>query len=163
MVVKIKDIKKILFYILFFFSVDTVVFGTNINRTLLYIPRLAGIIFVIFLPIVCSGKYRKLGKETIVLIFFVTVICISAIVNKEEITTVVSRIITIMVAYCVSQYYDLNEFIELFLKFMYVVSISAILLEMLYYITPGIIYALPTVTNTAGLSFKTIILSSIEI
>lgn len=163
MIIQKKNIKNILLYLLLFFSVDTVVFGTNINRTLLYVPRIVGVVFIILLAILYIDKSRKVGKEAIVLVFFLSIIFISAFVNKEDVITVLSRLIAILTAYYLAKHFRINEFVELFLKFMYVISVSAIFLEILYYIAPGIVNALPTITNTAGLSFKTVLLSSIEI
>lgn len=162
MKVPILRIKSVLLILLLFFSTDTILFGTNSNKIFLYMPRLIGIFFILALWIIGGRKSRFVGKEAILFVIMLFFLCASALINKEDLLTVLSRLISFSAAYYLAKHYNIEEFIDVFLQFVYVVSLAAILLEVIYYFAPGLLDYLPTITNTAGYHFKSIILSSIE-
>ena len=156
------NIKRLLLILLLFFSTDTVLFGTNSNRLFLYIPRIVGILFILTLIIIGGKKSRFAGKEVILFASMLLLLSVSAVLNNEDPTTVLSRIISVSTAYYLAKHYSIDEFIDVFLGFVYVISIASILLEGIYYFAPGLLNYLPTITNTAGYYFKSLFLSSVE-
>ena len=42
-----------------FYSTDTVMFGTNLNKLLLYVPRLVGVFFIITLLIIGNINFSR--------------------------------------------------------------------------------------------------------
>lgn len=148
--------------ILFFTSTDTLIFGTNANKVFLYVPRIVGLLLFLSLPILLAGNKIRFNNQTILLIFFVGFVALSGFVNNSGIGTMLSRMIAIMVAYSISKYCKLREFILVYCKFVYIISIIAIVMEFLAYVFPPLICAFPKITNTAGVEFFTCFLGSLE-
>ena len=145
--------------ILLFTSVDTLLFGTNSDIRFLFVPRILGVIFILLLPLLYSKSIKKIYINThdiIYIIVMVLIILVSGIINTESIETLLSRLIVIILAYVITHTYSQKQYAEIFDLFIFVVSIFAIISEILTYILPGIILRLPVVTNTVNHSFYTL-------
>lgn len=152
----IKTISVILL-VLLFTSVDTILFGTNSNKLFLYVPRIVGVLAVFLLPILSSGSVKRIRltiKETAICFVLLLIMCLSAYINNESIETLLSRIITLLVAYVICQTISSKDYILVFDKFMSIVSFFAICTELIAYVLPVLIRSLPAVVNTAGYTYR---------
>ncbi|CAK7027238.1 MAG: hypothetical protein EUB_02389 [Eubacterium sp.] len=142
-----------LVYLLLLTSVDTVAFGTNSNRVMLFIPRIVGALFIILFPIV-TKKLTKINLRLgVVALILCGLIAISSYVNNAEVVSALSRIIMVLVAFSLANCMELRDFAKLFCRFMYFISCVAIITEILAYTLPSIFSIFPVVVNTASLSF----------
>lgn len=157
-----KHINAILM-LLFFTSTDTVLFGTNSNYRFLFIPRIVGLSVCILLPIILNKGRIRIDKRLFLCAVMVLMIATSAIINQGKIGTIVSRIIPVCVACSIAMYCTLDEFASVFCKFVYIVSVIALLMEAISYVFPMLIYSMPSVINTSGYRFATCFLGSIRI
>lgn len=148
---------------LFFLSTDTVLFGTNANQSFLYVPRIMGLIFIVIIFMIFPQKRRVIKKDFFLLAIFLSILTLSAIINEENILTYISRLIPIVSAYMIAKYYSIELFINKFNKFVYIVAIFGIIFEIFYLFVPGVLEFFPLIINTAGISFRTIGLGSIEV
>lgn len=146
-------------------STDTILFGTNSNQLFLYVPRIVGLLGCILIPLLTVGSVRYIKRDNPLKYstLFVTIIVISGIINNEPLVTTISRIISIIAAYAIVENFSLKRFLRVFSNFMYIVTIVAIVVEILAYLIPGVFSLLPTVTNTAGTAFYTFFIGSIEL
>ena len=158
-------IKKYWLTLLLLTSVDTIIFGTNINKTILFVPRILGLISIIAFPIIKSGTLNKFFLKTkdlwAVFIMFV-IMSISSVINSESFVTYISKTISVLLAYSICQFYSKKEFACIFDDFMTLVSCFAVSIELMAYIIPSLLRKLPTVTNTASGTFYTCFFGSIQ-
>lgn len=147
----------------FFTSTDTILFGTNANNAALYVPRSVGAFFVIWsVTIVLRGKIKK-DLSLLIICFFIGILMLNLLVNNENPSTIVSRIISILVAYCIVNIYDQNYFVNIFDRVMFMIAKVAIIIEIIAYIFPKLIYLFPSVTNTANGIFATCIVGGLQL
>lgn len=146
-------------------STDTILFGTNSNQLFLYVPRIVGLLGCILIPLLTVGSVRYIKRDNPLKYstLFVTIIVISGIINNESLVTTISRIISIIAAYAIVENFSLKRFLRVFSNFMYIVTIVAIVVEIMAYTIPGIFAIFPTVTNTAGKPFYSFFIGSIEL
>ena len=135
-------------WVLFFTSTDTLLFGTNANNTFLYVPRIVGLFIFAFLPIILK-KTIIANKKTLIAFILCSIALISAVFNETEIPTIISRIIPILAACSVATYYEHKDYVNVFCKFVYFVSVVAIITEFFAYVFPAIFNIFPTVINTS--------------
>lgn len=148
-------------WVLFFTSTDTLLFGTNANEIFLYVPRIIGLCIFLFLPFFLH-KTVMINRKTIIAFILVVIATFSAFVNKMEFPTIVSRIISILVAYSIAMYYEHKYYVAAFCKFIYFIATVAIITEAFAYIYPAIFNLFPTVTNTADYSFSAFFIGSMR-
>ena len=151
--------------ILLFTSVDTNLFGTNADKTYLFIPRILSAIAIIILPIMKTGNPRKIiinWKELLILIFMLSIMSISTLINREPMETYLSRIVVVILAYVICRAYSIRQFANVFDCFIFIVSIFNIITEVMAYITPNLLRKLPAFTNTAGYTFYSYIIGGIS-
>ena len=157
------DKSKLLLYLLLYTSVDTVLFGTNSSYVFNLVPRFVAIIVIIILMLKKPMAFIHVRKgEIVALLIMCLTVVLSGVTNSTAMPTIVTRIIMIYVAYCVTKTYKLKEFIEIFISFMYYVCLVAIFFEIIAYIIPNIIYKLPVVVNTASKAYATLGVGSIS-
>ncbi len=158
---KRRDVINALLMLLFFTSTDTVLFGTNADFAFLYISRIVGLLLILLLPLLMSeGRLVVNGQFTLccILVFIMTV---SGITNQAGIGTLLSRVIAVLTAYSIAKYCTLEAFATSFCRFVCIVSWVAIVIEILAYVLPGAVYAMPTIVNTAGTRHATCFFGSI--
>jgi len=148
--------------LLFFTSTDTVMFGTNSNKLLLYVPRLVGACFVFFGPFMFKGKTRLQRKMIAALILFVTIAVLSAMYNDMDFETIASRLVSVVVAFFIVTYYDKKQYISVFNKVIYLIAVVAIITEVVAYSIPSLFNLFPTVVNTANYSFSYFFIGSMR-
>jgi len=150
-------------YLLFFTSTDTVLFGTNSNDMFLYVPRIVGILLILYPIIISRGKilYNKGALISASILCFI--LAGNFLFNATDMLTIISRIISIFVAYTISIGYNYKTYIKVFDKSMVIISIAALIIEMLSYVLPSVIMALPQVINTAEGAFATCLVGGIQI
>ena len=148
--------------LLFFTSTDTVMFGTNSNKLLLYVPRLVGACFVFFGPFMFKGKTRLQRKMVAALILFVTIAVLSAMYNDMDFETIASRLVSVVVAFFIVTYYDKKQYISVFNKVIYLIAVVAIITEVVAYSIPSLFNLFPTVVNTANYSFSYFFIGSMR-
>ena len=148
-------------WLLLFTSTDTLIFGTNSIKGFLFVPRIVGLLFVLMIPFILKEKI-KIGKKTIVLFILVMIAFVSAYVNKMEILTILSRIISIIVAYSIATNYNHKTYIKVFSDFIFFVSVVAIITEVFAYTYPTIFTQFPTLVNTADYKFSAFFVGSMR-
>lgn len=135
--------------IILFTSVDTILFGTNGNRIMNYVPRVVAIIgILILLP-----RYLIKDKKLYVCTTMLMIVILSNLSNGSDTTTLVSRFLFILLAYAIVSSNEMTSFFRVFDWFMYIISIFALMIELLAYVLPGIVRQLLIITNTSGLQF----------
>ena len=152
-------------FLLLFTSVDTVLFGTNANKLFLYIPRFVALFIIISLPFIQSRKRGTLSFDKYSMSFFLLMIvsfCVSNFYNHEAFETFASRILAIVVAFIVTCCYSEEDYFKAFDKFIYLVSICAIITEIIAYVIPSFFIAFPSITNTVGSRFFVYFFGSME-
>ena len=146
--------------ILFFTSTDTVMFGTNLNKLLLYVPRLVGVFFIITLLIIGNINFSR--KTVTALVSFITIAVLSAMYNHMDFATIASRMISIIVAFFIVNFYSKKQYISIFNKVVYFIAVIAIITEVVAYTIPSLFNLFPTVTNTANYSFSYFFIGSMR-
>lgn len=157
---------NVLLIILLFTSVDTLWFGTNSQRAMLFVPRIIGVLCIFAFPIIKSGTFSnwKINiKKIAILIFFLLIISISSLVNHEYSMTYISRIITVSVGYIICRYFSERKFAQIFDCFMTIVSVSALILEFFAYTMPSLLSHSFHVTNSANKLYYSFFVSSIYV
>lgn len=143
--------------ILLFTSVDTILFGTNGNRFFLWIPRIIGVIsvaamcYVSKVSVLCKRDAQKLLQVNLTLIL---ILFSSCVVNDVSIETTISRLIPIMVAFTVTMYIRECQFFSFFDDFLFIISLVAVVTEVMAYLAPDLLMKMPTTVNTAGYVFS---------
>lgn len=135
--------------IILFTSVDTILFGTNGNRIMNYVPRIVSIIGILFL----LPRYIKKDKNLYVCVTMLTIVILSNLLNGSDTATLVSRFLFILLAYAIVSSNEMTSFFRVFDWFMYIISIFALMIELLAYVLPGILSHFFIITNTSGLQF----------
>lgn len=163
--IKRDTVAKYLLYILFFTSVDTILFGTNSNKLILLIPRIVGILLIISIPIIYSRDVLnvKVNKRRSCLFsLMLSLLCISCLYNSEDILTLGSRIIMLLTAYIVTEYINEELYLSNFNRFVYIVTLFSFLTELVAYIYPTIILSLPAFTNSSNHVFYSYFFGAME-
>jgi hypothetical protein len=148
--------------ILFFTSTDTVMFGTNLNKMLLYVPRVIGVCFVLLGLFVFKDKIKFQIKMVASLILFFIIAVFSAIYNDMDFATIASRLISVIVAFFIATFYSKKQYINVFNKVVYFIAIVAIITEIIAYVAPSLFDLFPTVVNTANYSFSYFFIGSMR-
>lgn len=156
-------VKNFLLIILLFTSVDTVLFGTNANSAFLYVSRIYGLIFIAVNLLMNFRRIVKINMQNSIFCLLLMIMLLSAIFNNGQVETIISRVLAILTGFVISKYYEKKEFANVFCNVVYVVSIVAIILEVLIYIMPNLVSSLPTIINTAGVQFKAFFIGSIDL
>lgn len=151
--------------VLFYTSVDTILFGTNSNTAFLYVPRILGLLGIVSLPLLYTGSLHRIcihKRDFIVAFIMILIILVSSIVNSDLVVTTISRLIVVILAYVICHTYSKEQFAAIFDTFIYAVSIVAIIVELVSYTLPGLIMRLPVVVNTVNHAFYTCFFGSLE-
>lgn len=140
-------------YILLLTSTDTFMFGTNINNIYLYIPRIVGAVFLIYVILKNRGKLCFDKKYFFVLMIMLSIIITSSLLNETAFGTLSSRLISVVVGFFIVAYYNYMDFAKIFDKFMYLIAIFSIITSFIANIFPSLLSIFPTVVNTANYHF----------
>lgn len=139
--------------ILLLTSVDTVMFGTNGNTVFLYVPRFMGLILVLLVLYIKNVNLVIEYRKFFILVSLLLIVVISSLLNNTEIFTAISRVLAILTGYIIVSYYNKDRFIHVFDNLMYVLTVTALVVFILAYIFPTLIFQLPQVTNTKDVVF----------
>lgn len=147
--------KLLILYILLYTSVDTILFGTNSSMAFLYVPRILGAVGIVFIPYISGGRFRYTHekRKPRILGILLLLLTISNYLNYEGTSTFVSRIITILLAFVITENFEKEIFITVYDNFLYCVSIVAIVVEVIAYVARNVLLALPRGINIAGNTF----------
>ena len=160
---KIENKTQILWPIilLLFTSTDTVMFGTNSNRLLVYIPRIMALLMCFVIPYLKRDtKLRDIHTLRLLFVLvFITVL--SGIVNRAELLTIISRVLPIMIAFTISEHYSLKAYVRAFDKFLYIITIISLLFHLIAVFLPSTMLSMPSIINENGIVFRTIYLCSV--
>lgn len=148
--------------LLFLTSTDTILFGTNANRTMLLVPRILGAISCVLLPIYCGRRddNSRIGTICIVMIL---IMFVSSIINEDEMVTTISKIISVFTGFVIAKHIPYTLFAKQLEKFLYFVSCIAIVVEIVSYVYPSLIMMMPTIENAAGTEYKTFFFGSLPV
>jgi len=156
-----KERNLTLLIVLLLTSVDTIVFGTNGDRTYLYVPRIIGLLSIVYM-IAIIGRFKlRIGISTIWMLILLMITIVSGLYNGTETFTIISRAIPIVVAYCIAEYYSLQDFIDALDRIMFPLSCVAIVLYAITAFTPSVIRAFPTFYNENNIAVYTIGVGSV--
>lgn len=141
---------RLLLYLLFFTSVDTFLFGTNINRSFLYVPRIVALLLIVVL----LGFNKRISitrmNQRMVSIYFVMLGCmlITSLYYKEDFGTAISRILMLSVSFVIGLLVDKELYMTVFTKFVAIVSVFSFFTFIAALLFPSVLYMLPSVENS---------------
>ena len=144
-----------------FTSNDTILFGTNSFTPLTYVSRIVPVLFIVYSLLSTNKKKENNTAKWIILLLLSFIVVISFLVNRGEISTLLSRLIAIITGCFVAIHYSYGDFKKAFISFIKINAIFSIVLCVLAYIAPNVLMAFPTVYNVSSTPFKTCLLSSI--
>lgn len=148
------NLKKLFLYFALFTSVDTVLFGTNSNTVFLYFPRIIAAIGIIYLFFTNKTLFNNNNKKIIFCgVILILLISITSLIYHEAFGTAISRILFVTLGLMIVLSYSLEDFCKIFVKFVYIVCVFALITEVIAYILPQLITKLPIVINTANNKF----------
>lgn len=158
------DKTTVMLFIILWCSNDTYLFGTNANSFMVSLPRYIMLIFCLGwlfispkLSLSATGK-----KQVIALMLMVSVFCIMGIWNHEQFNRVFIKILCILTGFLIAYRIEFEKFAKSYCKIIYLLSIFAILMSVIGLIMPGIIRALPSVTNSVGVRIYTCLIAGID-
>ena len=134
-------------YIIFFFSDDTYLFGTNTNGIFLTIARYIMIPFCMYMVARTEGGFDFEGDYSKWLAYFAFIIVFVAasIANHEFLNYMIIRILVITVGFLFATQYSFEHFTEAFERFVYFVCICSFPMTIISVVLPKIIHFLPVV------------------
>lgn len=140
--------------LIFFTSTDTVMFGTNSNAIFLYVPRIIGVLLIIYVLIKRRGVLNFNRKYIFVPLMIVSIILTSSLINEAEFGTFSSRLIAVLTGFAIVSYFRYQDFVIAYDKFMFLISIVAIITNIVALVTPNIILSAPKIINTSNNVFS---------
>lgn len=158
---KYKEVPLWPLYVLLFTSVDTLLFGTNSNKSFLYIPRLIALLSFVILPTI-TKRYKEEKNSLIVTILLLIVVSLSVMTNGSVSSIYISRICFIGAAYTIVKCYKLEEFLVAFEDFIVFVSTIALVTFAISYVVPSIFGLFYQMTNEVGFSYSSFFFGSIQ-
>lgn len=137
-------------YLLFFTSVDTVLFGTNSNKTFLFVPRIVAFFLIVLLPFLKteSNNRKMTGGGILAFICMVFLLLMSSFVNQDPLETTLSRTLTLISSIVIVGCYSDREYFTALDRFLFLISVFALVTEFFAYFFPQVISDLPVITNT---------------
>lgn len=144
----------ILVFLLTLVSNDTFMFGTNSNEAMIAIPRFLMLAFCI-VSIIHLANRRVIGTHR-ELIFFALItgtFFLSVSVNHSPLSVAAIKIFFMCGAYFITKMICFEDYIRVFCKVMYFFAVYSLILTVLAYISPWLIYRLPVVVNTVDVKF----------
>ena len=154
----LKNRHCLILLIILFTSVDTILFGTNGNRTMNYLPRFMALIGIIFLM---PRYYLKRDSALIACITMVLISSVSNFIYDSDSATLISRVLFIILAYLIAEKFTINNFFKVYDFFMYFVSIFALLMEFIVFIFPNVVRSFFIIVNTSGTQFYSVGFASV--
>lgn len=153
----LKNKYYIILLIILFTSVDTILFGTNGNRTMNYLPRFMALVGIIFL----MSRYIKRDTALIACITMVLISSVSNFIYDSDLATLITRVLFIILAYLLAEKFTINNYFKVYDFFMYFVSIFALLMEFIVFIFPNVVRNFFVIVNTSGTQFYSLGFASI--
>lgn len=137
----------IFLYIIFFFSDDTYLFGTNSNGVFLTIARYIMIPFCIYMITRPEGGIDFDGDSAkwLAYITSVAVFIMASLANHELLNYMVIRVLVMTVGFLFATQYSFDDFAEAFERFVYFVCICSFPMTVLSFLAPKVIHFLPVV------------------
>lgn len=156
--------KTALVFMLLFFSNDTYLFGTNSNEFMVAIPRYLMMVFCIinFMTMIRYEELKWHKKKIVLYLFMITVFVYVSYINHEYFNRGFIKILCISTGLFICMRYSLLEYSEAFLKCMTFFSVFAVILTMMSYAVPRLVYRLPSIVNTVGYHFYSIGFAGID-
>ena len=87
---------------------------------------------------------------------------LSAMYNHIDFATIASRMISIIVAFFIVNFYTKKQYISIFNKVVYFIAVIAIITEVVAYTILFLFNLFPTVTNTANITFSYFFIGSMR-
>lgn len=137
-------------------SVDTVLFGTNGNRLFLYVPRIIAALFIVYEIFIIRRVKRCLNKSFVIMLILTSITIVSGLYNGTKAETIISRVLPIIVGYCIAESYGFRYFVKAFEKVLYPLACISLVVYGICAIAPGIIQILPTFSNENDLRIYTV-------
>lgn len=151
-----------LIMLLLFTSVDTVLFGTNSDKVMNYVPRIVSLLAILSTLIHLFINKRKIQLQKFFALFsFCILLTISCLINGAGPGTLLSRVLFVVAAFFITCVYSYDYFFKVFDSFIWIVSIAAIVLEIIAYLFPSLLNLCFIINNTANQNFYSLFISSI--
>jgi len=142
--------------ILLLTSVDTVLFGTNGNRLFLYIPRIIAVLFIVYEIFMVRRVKLYLNKSFVIMFLLSSITIASGLYNGTKAETVISRVLPVLVGYCIAEAYGFRYFVDAFEKVLYPLACISLVVYGICAIVPIIIQSLPSFSNENDLRIYTV-------
>lgn len=148
-------------FLLFFTSVDTVLFGTNGNRIFLFVPRIMAFLGIFLLPLYTSPSSLN-RKSVFFLLLYCFIVTISVFYNNGDPLTLISRLLFVCLAFQIVRCYNFKDFIAIYDKFLYIISITALVTFVISYVAPFLFSLFYMINNENGITFSTFLIGSFD-
>lgn len=151
--------------LVFFFSIDTVLFGTNDSSAMKLVSRGVTVTAIIIILIDSVFRKKKLKFKTRIIPAFIimsVILIFSGIVNGDGAEVYLSRYLFFFTAFVVVNHYKFSEYVNVYLGFIFIISIAALLMQIVAFVYPRALLSLPSVVNTQGFVFNTAVISSVD-
>jgi hypothetical protein len=132
-------------FILFYVSLETVLFGTNNNTFYVLVGELIYVAFALFSIFKCI---QIRAKNITSLIFVVAFILLSAIANLDMSGGVLLQISAIIAGFYLSQRYSFSYFITCFDKLFYYLTLAGLIVWVVYLLLPSLFEVFPIIYNS---------------
>lgn len=149
-----ENILSLLIFLLIFVSNDTLLFGSNSNRTFINIGYgiIATIIILLFIYSLINIKNFNRTIFTIGFIFILTLF-INTLFLNDYAGTIITKICLIAIALVITNQFGLDVFLKSFSKVMLILCLISIIPFILGFINVNMFNFLPKVINTSGTQF----------
>ena len=156
--------KTVLLYLIMFFSGDTYLFGTNSSDGMVTLSRYLLIPVCVFLFMRWAlkrdkreGNNRKLASYLIIIIAFV----LCSVMNHDSTNYIIIKILIITAALLLTLNYTVDEYITSFCESVYFIAVCSVILEIIAYVLPALVYSLPSIVGTGRAVTKSCLLAGV--
>ena len=154
------NVKELLIvFVLLFFSNDTLLFGTNANKSVFWLQFVALLFLMLFLVV----KARCISTRSILILFsFSLLIILTSSINNDFSIKYPYEFIMIFISILVVEAVSFDRFKKAFCFWVEFFCAVAIFLFLLSFVAPGLINLFPTIINENGVRYQFVLFGLIE-
>lgn len=148
---------------LIFISNDTFLFGTNINATIVAIPRYMMVVFCVagIIYVLRHAERRIVGGQLIMYMLMLMTFVVACYFNQESISRVVIKILCMTSALLITLIVPFQRFTHAYNRVLYFLAWFSLVIEVLAYLTPALVRIMPVVTNSSGFQIRSLIFAGV--
>lgn len=151
----------IMLFLILIVSAETLMFGTNSNPFFINVKY----VLIFYLILLYGGRaVRAINKKktaSTMLFVMCALILFTGIMCMELRGGYFLRIALIVAAYCYTVKVNKYDFAKMFCEVIYYIAVASVASYILYLFIPSAFSFLPTITNSSGINFHTLVLCNI--